>query len=124
MFWKSKKLLDLLVRQKIYIETTLVLLCLKSLCLEVERLCFHIIYFSKMKIPRDYGGFKFTTCMTRPFGSGGGGAGGGFSPPNNLLKFVDFVSEKGCKSQCRRNEDSNSYVFVEATRIHQICNIF
>ena len=36
---------------------------------------------------------------------------GGFSPPNNLLKFVDFVSEKGCKSQGRKNEDSNSYIF-------------
>ena len=31
--------------------------------------------------------------------------------PNNLLKFVDFVSEKGCKSQGRKNEDSNSYIF-------------
>ena len=28
-----------------------------------------------------------------------GGLGGGFSPPNNLLKFVDFETEKGCKSQ-------------------------
>ena len=36
---------------------------------------------------------------------------GGFSPSNNLLKFVDFVSEKGCKSQGRKNEDSNSYIF-------------
>ena len=35
---------------------------------------------------------------------------GGFSPSNNLLKFVDFVSEKGCKSQGRKNEDSNSYI--------------
>ena len=34
---------------------------------------------------------------------------GGPQPPNKLLKFVDFVSEKGCKSQGRRNEDSNSY---------------
>ena len=27
------------------------------------------------------------------------GGWGGFSPPNNLLKFVDFETEKGCKSQ-------------------------
>ena len=26
---------------------------------------------------------------------------GGFSSPNDLLKFVDSVSEKGCESQCR-----------------------
>ena len=48
---------------------------------------------------------------------------GGASAPNNLLKFVDFVSEKGCKSQGRRNEDSNSYIFEEATRIYQQSNI-
>ena len=41
----------------------------------------------------------------------GGGLAGGFSPSNNLLKFVDFVSEKGCESQGRKNEDSNSYIF-------------
>ena len=27
---------------------------------------------------------------------------GGLQPPNNLPKFVDFVSEKGCNSQGRR----------------------
>ena len=32
-----------------------------------------------------------------------GGGWGGFSPPNNLLKFVDFVSQKGCKSRGRKN---------------------
>ena len=44
-----------------------------------------------------------------------GGGAGGLQPPNKLLKFVDLVSEKGCKSQGRGNEDSNSYVFSEAT---------
>ena len=42
---------------------------------------------------------------------------GGFSPPNNLLKFADFVSEKGCESQRCKIEDSNLYIFEEATRI-------
>ena len=50
--------------------------------------------------------------------------GWGLQPPNNLVKFVDFVGEKSCKSQGRRNEDSNSYEFVEAARIHQKCNVF
>ena len=49
---------------------------------------------------------------------------GGFSPPNILLKFADFVSEKGCKSQGRMKEDSNLYIFEEATRIDQKCNFF
>ena len=49
---------------------------------------------------------------------------GELQPPNNLLKFVDFVSEKGCKSQGRKNEDSNSYIFAKATRIYPECNIF
>ena len=53
-----------------------------------------------------------------------GGGWGGFSPPNNLLKFIDFVSEKDCKSHDRRNEDSNSYILEEATRIYQKCSIF
>ena len=44
---------------------------------------------------------------------------GGLQPPNDLLKFADFVSEKGCKSQGRKNEDSNLYMFEEATRIYQ-----
>ena len=44
---------------------------------------------------------------------------GGLHPPNNLLKFFDFVSEKGCKSQGRRNEDSNSHILEEAARIYQ-----
>ena len=51
------------------------------------------------------------------------GGAGGFSPPNNLLKFVDFVSEKVCKSQRRKNEDSNSYIFEESTIIYPKCNI-
>ena len=54
----------------------------------------------------------------------GGGGWGGFSPPNNLQKFDNFVSEKGCKSQGPKNEDSNSYIFEEATRIYPKCNIF
>ena len=56
-----------------------------------------------------------------PVGSGGAG---GLQPPNNLLKFADFESEKGCKSQGRKNEDSNLYIFEETTRIYQKCNIF
>ena len=44
---------------------------------------------------------------------------GGLQPPNNLLKFVDFASEKDCESQRCRNADSNSYIFEEATRIYQ-----
>ena len=53
------------------------------------------------------------------------GAGGASAPPpNNLLKFADFKSEKGCRSQGRKNEDSNLHTFEEATRIYQICNIF
>ena len=51
------------------------------------------------------------------------GGWGGFSPPNILLKFADFVSEKGCKSQGRMKEDSNLYIFEEATRIDQKCDI-
>ena len=34
------------------------------------------------------------------------------------------ISEKGCKSQGRTNEDSNSYIFEEDTRIYPKCNIF
>ena len=49
---------------------------------------------------------------------------GGLQPPNNLQKFDNFVSEKGCKSQGPKNEDSNSYIFEEATRIYPKCNIF
>ena len=48
----------------------------------------------------------------------------GLQPPINLLKFADFVIEKGCKSQGRKKEDSNLYVFEEATRIYQKCNTF
>ena len=53
-----------------------------------------------------------------------GGWGASAPPPNNLLKFVDFVSEKGCKSQGRKNYDSNSYIFEEATRFYPKCNTF
>ena len=59
--------------------------------------------------------------------SGPSEAGGGLGelqPSNNLPKFVDFVSEKACNSQGHRNEDSNSYISEEATRIDQKCNIF
>ena len=58
-----------------------------------------------------------------PVGSREGGW-GGLWPPNNLLKLVDFVGEKGCNSQGRRNKDSDSYIFGETTRIYQKCNIF
>ena len=51
-----------------------------------------------------------------PGPSEAGGGWGASAPPNNLLKFVDFVSEKGCKSQGGRNEDSNSYIFEEAIK--------
>ena len=50
--------------------------------------------------------------------------GWGLQPPNNLLTFADFVSEKGCKSQGYKIEDSNLYIFEEATRIYKKCNIF
>ena len=42
----------------------------------------------------------------------------------NLLKFVDCVSERGCESQGHGNEDLNSYIFEEATRIYPKWNIF
>ena len=35
------------------------------------------------------------------------------------MKFVDFETGKGCKSQGRTNEYSNSYIFEEASRIYQ-----
>ena len=35
--------------------------------------------------------------LVRPVGSGEAGR-ASTPPPNNLLEFVDFVSEKGCKS--------------------------
>ena len=62
------------------------------------------------------------TTHTGPSEAGGGW--GGLQPPNILLKFADFVSEKGCKSQGRMKEDSNLYIFKEATRMDQKCNIF
>ena len=34
-----------------------------------------------------------------------GELGGGAEAPHDLLKFVDFESEKACKSQGRKNED-------------------
>ena len=37
----------------------------------------------------------------RPVGSGGGGL-GRLQPPSNLLKFVDFVSEKAVKAKVVR----------------------
>ena len=45
---------------------------------------------------------------------------GHFSPSHYLLKFANFESEKGCKNQGRKNEDSNLYMFEEATRIYHI----
>ena len=61
-----------------------------------------------------YGMYSLLTqhaCRKR----GGGGAGGLQSAsPNSLLKFVDFVNEKGCESQDHRNENSNSYIFDHA----------
>ena len=47
--------------------------------------------------------------------------GGGL--PNNLLKFVDVVIEKGCESQGCGNKDCNSYIFDGATRIYQRCSM-
>ena len=47
------------------------------------------------------------------------GAERGLQPPNNLPKFVGFVNENGYESQVRGNEDSNTNVFREATRIYQ-----
>lgn len=44
---------------------------------------------------------------------------GGLSPFNNLLKFVNFVIERDCESQAHENEDSNLFIFEEATRINQ-----
>ena len=43
---------------------------------------------------------------------------------NILLKFADFVSDKGCKCQGRKKEDLNLFIFEEATRIYQKCNTF
>ena len=65
----------------------------------------------------------FCHVGTGPSEAGEGGL-GGFSPPNNLLKFVEFVIEKGCNSQGRKTEDSNSYICEEATRIYEKCNVF
>ena len=48
----------------------------------------------------------------------GEGYTGGLPPV--FQKNDDFVSEKGCKSQGCRNEDSNSYIFEEATRIYLV----
>ena len=69
-------------------------------------------------VPKNYVHLSY---KIRPVGTEGLG---GFSPPNNLLKLADFVSKIGCKSQGHRNEDSNLYMFEEATRIYQKCNIF
>ena len=60
--------------------------------------------------------------LTGPSEAGGGA--GGLHPPNNLLKFVGFFSEKGCESQGRKNQDSNWYIFEKATRIYPKCNTF
>ena len=49
-------------------------------------------------------------------GGGMGWGGWGLQPPDELLKFVDFVCEKGCKSQGCRNEDSNLHIFEEAIK--------
>ena len=44
---------------------------------------------------------------------------GGLQLPNNLLKLVNSVSEKGCERQGRGVEDWNSYMLEEGTRIYQ-----
>ena len=53
---------------------------------------------------------SFVRPISRPFDESRTrrkqGGWGGFSP-NNLLKFVDFVSEKGCKSQGRMSVGGN-----------------
>ena len=49
---------------------------------------------------------------------------GGLQPHNYLLKFVHFENEKGCESQGHGNEDPNTYMSEEATRIYQKCNMF
>ena len=60
--------------------------------------------------------------VIRPIGCGG--SGGGLQPPNNLLMFVDFSSERGCESQGCGSEDWNSYIVKKATTIYQKCNIY
>ena len=87
---------------------------------ENEKKCFlfkiKISYFITI-FPSNLNGLG-SMVQGRPVRSGGAG---GLQPPNNLPKFVDFV---GCESQGCRNEDLNSYIFEEATRIYQKCNIF
>ena len=66
----------------------------------------YINYLENPYPPRD--GTPFIQNITQHslwFQAGPSAAGGwgGFSPFNNLLKFVDFLSEKGCKSQGRKN---------------------
>ena len=65
-------------------------------------------------------------CFLTELCSGPSEAGGlgGFSPPppENLLKFVDFVSEKGCKSQGCRNEDSKTYIRGSYQNLSKIQN--
>ena len=63
------------------------------------------IYFPKTKI-----GLSFPR-LQKSVGSGGAGR----WAPNSLLKFVDFVSENGCESYRRGNENSNSYTLEEDT---------
>ena len=48
------------------------------------------------------------------------GGAGGLQPPNSLLKFPDFESEKGCKSQGRKNKDSNLNIFKEASEMQYL----
>ena len=48
--------------------------------------------------------------------------GWGLQPPNNLLNFVDFISERGSENQGHANEDSNADIFEEAVLIDQECN--
>ena len=54
----------------------------------------------------------------------GGGGWGGASTPNNLPKFADFVSEKGCKSEGRK-ERRFKFVYVRGSYQNlSKCNIF
>ena len=64
---------------------------------------------------------SFNLFLLRPIGKGGLGR---LQLLNTLLKFLDFVSEIGCESQGRENEDSNSYIDEETTRIYHEWNIF
>ena len=58
---------------------------------------------------------QWLDCTFKPGLSEVRGWGLGLQHSNNLLKFVNFVSEKGYENQHHGNKDSNSYIFEEAT---------